>query len=1465
MPRSPEQFQTIHTEGAILPPDVLQRIATGELEGLEPATYHLPTGTKTKEAISQSWTRLLRYWKDFQAARKLILESDETGTLATREKWLLPLFQELGYGRLTTSKAPEIDGKLFPIERFWQRIPIHLIGCKLQLDHRTKGARGAATAIPHSMVQEFLNRSAEHAWAFLSNGLQLRVLRDSAALSRQSFVEFDLESMMEGEVYADFAILWLVCHQSRLEGDKPEDLWLEKWSKLAQEQGTRILEDLRGGVAKAIESLGRGFISHPRNETLINRLQSGSLTTQDYYRQILRIVYRLLFLFVAEDRGLLHPPTPSNESLRLAYDAARERYDRFYSLRRLRDLAESYRGSKHADLWHSLSLLFDALGRPEGCPQLALPAFGSFLWSHAAAPDLSGPARLGGSSVDVPVLIRNEDLLEAIRALAFVERNRVLRAVNYRNLGSVELGSVYESLLELHPQINIPGRGFALNIAAGNERKTTGSFYTPDPLVQYLLDSALEPVVANTIKGKTGVDAEKAILDLKVCDPAVGSGHFLIAAAHRLARHLARARTGESEPSPQDYQHALRDVIGHCLYGVDLNPMAVELCKISLWMEALEPGRPLGFLDHRIVVGNSLLGTTPALLHRGIPDTAFEAIEGDDKAYCRAFKKQNKDERSKMPQLLLYRDGKPWEQLGNLAASVAQLDALPDDSVSDIRTKERRYADLVKSSTYESGRLLADTWCAAFGWKKTKEFDYPITEKVFRDIEHNPHSIPPWMKTEILRLCEQYQFFHWHLAFPDVFCQLSNVGLAETNESGWSGGFDVMLGNPPWEKINLKDEEFFAQSHPQIANAANKSQRKRLIQQLKDEDPAAFATYEVASEQHDRTSGFFRFSGYYPLTGVSRINLYSVFCENGIRLLAQRGRLGMVLASGIITDDNNKALFAELIEKKRLVHGWDFENREGIFPDVHSSYKFCLFCGGGTHIGQRDADFAFYLTNVDQLSDPMRHFTLSSAELQLLNPVSRMCPTFRGKRDAEISKKIYRSVPAWSLHAKLEGWPGVPKTPFNMSNDSGLFVEIQNLESSKAKGRKFLPLYEAKFVHQFNHRYASFEGTESEGVAETTSDALANPSFVVSSRYLLDETILDERFPGEWFFVWRDITCATNERTSIAAIVPKYPCAHTLSLVEGLTAINALMLAACTNSFVYDFCARQKVAGTHLNHGIWKQLPVLPPSVTDQSCPWRDSEQTNATYQRSIATRVLELSFTANDLRQFAKDCGYDGPPFVWDEERRFQIRCELDAAYFHLYGIARDDVDYIMETFPIVKRKDIDKHGSYRTKEKILEIYDQIAESQVIQSERVWHVIFVLVGAWKKKGLAVGRPALETGLLLMFKDELRKKLLGVPSSQPSSQGSSRQASPLHGLDYFIAEGDKQHWLKVTQSEYQQTIEAGASFPNLSIALDDITRVAETMTVINRIAQKEVELPSTGVHRVELSNKPVSTTSTVGA
>ena len=303
--RHRETFTTIRTEGSILPVDLLQRISEGGIDGLEPSDYHL--SGRRNEAINRSWNHLLAIWGAFKTAISQLPEKD-LGTGVTRERWLLPLFQELGYGRLLVTKAVEIDGKSYPISHSWNLAPIHLVGFRLSIDKKVPGAVGAARMSPHGLMQEYLNRSDGHLWGFVSNGLRMRILRDTVSLTKQSYIEFDLEGMMDGQVYSDFVIFWLLSHESRLEADKPEDCWLEKWSKSAQAEGTKALDQLRFGVEKAIEALGRGFLSHPANSELKNRLKTGELDKQEYYRQILRLVYRLILLFVAEERGVLLKP-----------------------------------------------------------------------------------------------------------------------------------------------------------------------------------------------------------------------------------------------------------------------------------------------------------------------------------------------------------------------------------------------------------------------------------------------------------------------------------------------------------------------------------------------------------------------------------------------------------------------------------------------------------------------------------------------------------------------------------------------------------------------------------------------------------------------------------------------------------------------------------------------------------------------------------------------------------------------------------------------------------------------------------------------------------------------------------------------------------------------------------------------------------------------------------------------------
>ncbi len=557
--------------------------------------------------------------------------------------------------------------KSYAVSHGWQHLPIHLVSFKVDLDHLTRGATGATRSSPHSLVQELLNHSDSHLWGMVSNGLRLRILHDNVSLTRQAYVEFDLEAMMNGEVYADFVLLWLLCHQSRVEAERPEACWLEKWSRTAQEQGTRALDQLRSGVERAITALGSGFLAHPANNALREHLRSGQLNQQDYYRQLLRLVYRLIVLFVAEDRDILFHPS--------ADLLARERYTQYYSTARLRRLAEQRIGTRHADLYHGLRLVMEKLGHERGCPELGLPALDSFLFSRDAIADLEGCE------------IANHDLLDTIRSLAFTNDRHMRRAIDYKNLGSEELGSVYESLLELHPVLHIEAAKFELQTAGGHERKTTGSYYTPTSLITCLLDSALDPVLDEAC---ANLEPEKAILDLKICDPACGSGHFLIAAAHRIARRLAAIRTGEEEPAPEARRKALRDVVGRCIYGVDINPMSVELCKVSLWMEAIEPGKPFSFLDQHIQCGNSLLGATPALLAKGIPDSAFEAIEGDDKKVCSEYRKKNKQQREGN-RTLFDPEGKPWERLGDLATGMMQLEQMGDDTVEQVRRKQEYY------------------------------------------------------------------------------------------------------------------------------------------------------------------------------------------------------------------------------------------------------------------------------------------------------------------------------------------------------------------------------------------------------------------------------------------------------------------------------------------------------------------------------------------------------------------------------------------------------------------------------------------------------------------------------------------------------------------------------------------------------------------------------------------------------
>src|SRR5262249_49037640 len=502
-----------------------------------------------------------------------------------------------------------------------------------------------------SLVQELLNRSDDYLWAMVSNGRRLRLLRDNTSLTRAAYVEFDLEAMFDGQVFTDFAIFWMACHQSRFEAEQPELCWLEQWVAQAQQQGIRALDTLRAGFEQAITTLGSGFLAPPGNPALKERLRDGQLTADDYHRQVLRLVYRLVFLLVAEDRDLLHPPGTT--------DQARTTYAYFYSVGRIRDQARRHRGGRHGDVWESLKPVFAALGAT-GIPEIGIPALRSFLWSPAACPDLQSAS------------LSNSSLFTAVRYLAYTERDRAFQRVDFANLGPEELGSVYESLLELHLRLEANSARFELQAVGASERKSTGSYYTPTSLIAALLDKALDPLLD---EAEASPEPCEAILSLKVLDPACGSGHFLTAAAHRIAARLAAVETGELSPPPTAIRHALRQVVGRCVYGIDLNPMAVELARVNLWLDAVDPGLPLTFLDHHIICGNGLIGANPRLIAQGIPGEAFTAIEGDDKPTAAVRKRSNASQLERRGQGLLILGDSALAAAERLSDAVRAIDA----------------------------------------------------------------------------------------------------------------------------------------------------------------------------------------------------------------------------------------------------------------------------------------------------------------------------------------------------------------------------------------------------------------------------------------------------------------------------------------------------------------------------------------------------------------------------------------------------------------------------------------------------------------------------------------------------------------------------------------------------------------------------------------------------------------------
>jgi hypothetical protein len=610
----------------------------------------------------------------------------------------------------------------------------------------------------------------------------------------------------------------------------------------------------------------------------------------DLHQSLLRTVYRLLFWSVAEDRQALLDPDGD--------PAAAGRYHRHFSSARLRELARRRHGSAHHDLWDAVALVLAALSRSDGEPRLGLPGLG-------------GLFAIGDQDVLSGAKIGNQPLLSAIRSLSIVQpKGQPRRAVDFQNLGAEELGSIYESLLELTPRRDPLSQTFTLETAAGNDRKTSGSYYTPTDLVELVLDAALDPVLNDAEKQ---AHAETALLAVTVCDPAIGSGHFMVAAARRIANRVAMVRTGEVDPTPTTLQDAMQDVVAPCIYGVDINPMAADLAKVSLWMEAMSPGRPLSFLDHHIKVGNALLGTTPALLAAGIPDAAYVKLTGDDPDVVRAWRKLNEKQRSNQTSLL---DQEGVEVSNSsqrkITEEVASRSAVAT-TLAEVAWAAQRYATLQASDEATRARQVADAWCAAFLTPKIRPAE-PITQDTLDALADGTAS--EVIVDEVSTVAARHRLFHWYLEFPEIF-RVADHGPANTH-TGWTGGFSAMLGNPPWETLQMSEKEFFATREPAIANADNASARKNAIAALVASNPELHAEFVFESRRGAAEVHLLKDSGRYPLTAHGKINTYSIFAEHFRACLTEHGRSGVITPTGLATDPTTAAFFADSLRTERL-------------------------------------------------------------------------------------------------------------------------------------------------------------------------------------------------------------------------------------------------------------------------------------------------------------------------------------------------------------------------------------------------------------------------------------------------------------------------------------------------------------------------------------------------------------------
>ncbi len=1273
------------------------------------ATFNAPNTPQDKRELDRqidaSFKQLLERWDALSNRYQRMTVSE------ARTKWMLPLFKELWFNpdfRREDILVNDDEKLRFHFShRGWSSDSapfIHMVAPAQDLEEASDGKDGEVvrrgrTRSPHDEMQAYLNVTNKCKWGIVTNGILLRILREYFHTTTKGYVEFDLENIFRERSFTDFRAMYRMVHASRFLPDQDGISPLEQFYKESVAAGVKVGENLRQNVKKAIEALGNGFLT----PELIKKMIEDEEFCKAYYAELLRVVYRLLFLLFAEQRAML----PTKESL----------YIEEYSITRLRHKAEERHGKDdHKDLWEGLKVTFHMLKK--GCPPLKFFGYNGSLLDDAELPKLS------------QLSCKNEDLLEAVRNLTLIEEEKVLKRINYLDLGVSEIGSIYESLLDFSPRVftfdqqlndeKVTANTFVLD-PRGIVRKTSGSYYTSPRLIDELIKSALKPVVQDKLS--KALEKEKALLTIKVCDPACGSGAFLIAANNYLGKELAKLRSTQAEPSDKEVRIATRDVLQHCIYGVDLNPMATELAKVSLWINSCVEDMPLNYLDHHIKCGNSLIGVTQQLVNKGIPDEAFISLEGYDRNFASRIRSKNAFER-KNKLMVEFQSAEPYAQ----ATDFALLDDLIEKSPEDVEEKKKRFINLITSERWQLTNVIADAWTVPFFWQLDGNSEPPtdatlrlIKSKGIRSTEHR-------LLEAIGVIAKKHRFFHWQLEFPDVF-----------KES--DGGFDCVMGNPPWEVLMPMSLEFFSRYDSNFKSYDKKKAAEVMDELLKDK--TIDKNWSIYTREFELIGNFVRNSGAFSLlekgvVGVGGVlNTYRLFLERFLQLVRKNGIFSVIVPSGFHTDLGTKSLRRYLFEHFEILGLYCFENRLKLFP-IDSRFEFEL-------LSAKKANITNTIPAVFMIHDPKeieeKTINIPLDLIKKFSPDNFSIMEIKSQKDIEVLNKCFM-YPLLGEKIRLSWNFALNTREFNMTLERYLF----NTDHIGTV------LYEGKMIWQFNSLFdeASYWVSTEIGRKDRIRKEIkmidsndrnkflayiGNVNPLVYKLYSKQE---DTECSKEninlhyenYRIVLRSIASKTNERTLISTIIPKNKfIGHSLFCVipisfnldcalkrtqnfrecftKNLSSSDALYLTAILNSFVVDYIIRQKTT-TNLTSNFLYELPVprttegnffydqIVPRAARLICYTKEFEELWKEVYRS-SWELISLKDNGTSVLEnwdqitaaWTEKCGVnDFDSMKRDSGQRIQLRCELDALIAHLYGIDREDLEWILSNFPIVSQK---------------------------------------------------------------------------------------------------------------------------------------------------------------------------------